>query len=531
MESGGGFYGATVAHNAFLRSVLVHGHADEYVIFTRDPALAARDLGMLAGAEHQRIQLRPITQLPTALAEGGGDLLVSTMSQLYPLAHLRRRYARHPVPICNTVVSALSYQGLLPLYMGDVWSALFPYDCLVFFSQACRNAWQVLINGIAAGVQRPVPVARQEVIPPGVDTNRYQPRDRAQSRALLGLPADGVLVLSLSRLSPYDKMDLMPVLTAFERQIARRPDLAFLHLVIAGADRPFGYSEEVSRFVAVRGLQERIRILPDPDEATVASLYNACDIFIAPYDCLQENFGQTLLEAMASGLPVVASDWGPFRETILPGETGILIPTCWAPCVQTVGDLAPILTVPMEQLYLGQSVAVDMTALWQAVIDLAQQPQQRVRMAERARQQALAFDWMVIIARYEQLWQVLVQDVTQRPSVPAAPGAPYFSDYFAAYHHYPQTVLDERTEVQLTALGQEILSHRNHLAPPALIRPVLSQALLTALASNCRDWMPVGSLLAGQTDPLEVQYRMYHILWLIKYGILEYRQPPRLGLE
>lgn len=57
------------------------------------------------------------------------------------------------------------------------------------------------------------------------------------------------------------------------------------------------------------------------------SIWHAADIFTSPADNIQETFGLTLVQAMACGLPVVASDWNGYRDIIADGETGYLIPT------------------------------------------------------------------------------------------------------------------------------------------------------------------------------------------------------------
>ena len=52
----------------------------------------------------------------------------------------------------------------------------------------------------------------------------------------------------------------------------------------------------------------------------------AADLFCSPADNLQETFGLSVLEAMASSLPVVASDWNGYRDLVLHGRTGWLVP-------------------------------------------------------------------------------------------------------------------------------------------------------------------------------------------------------------
>lgn len=58
------------------------------------------------------------------------------------------------------------------------------------------------------------------------------------------------------------------------------------------------------------------------------AVWKVADGFTSLSDNIQETFGLVVVEAMASGLPVVASDWNGYRDLVVPGETGWLVPTC-----------------------------------------------------------------------------------------------------------------------------------------------------------------------------------------------------------
>ena len=72
-------------------------------------------------------------------------------------------------------------------------------------------------------------------------------------------------------------------------------------------------------------LKECVRFLGYVDEKLKAMCYKACDIFCLPSTMMTECYPLTILEAMVSGLPVVASDIGGISDIIEEGKTGLLV--------------------------------------------------------------------------------------------------------------------------------------------------------------------------------------------------------------
>jgi glycosyltransferase involved in cell wall biosynthesis len=70
------------------------------------------------------------------------------------------------------------------------------------------------------------------------------------------------------------------------------------------------------------GIADRITLLPGIDDATLAALFNLCDVLVQP--SLAEGFGLPVAEAMASGLPVLTSDGGALPEVA--SEAGVVVP-------------------------------------------------------------------------------------------------------------------------------------------------------------------------------------------------------------
>jgi phosphatidylinositol alpha-1,6-mannosyltransferase len=166
------------------------------------------------------------------------------------------------------------------------------------------------------------PVAQ---IPPGVDTARFVPLapiERASTRARLGLPPGGPLVLSVSRLVPRKGMDTLIGAAARLSQSGRHPQLT---VAIAGGGR-----DRVRLERAIHKSGAPVRLLgrvPSPD---LPGLYACADVFAlccrSRWGGLeQEGFGIVLLEAAAAGIPSVAGDTGGVAEAVVDNETGVVV--------------------------------------------------------------------------------------------------------------------------------------------------------------------------------------------------------------
>jgi mannosyltransferase len=159
-----------------------------------------------------------------------------------------------------------------------------------------------------------------EVVMHGVDTALFRlAPDRAALRRRLGLPEGGVILGSFGRIRAEKGVDL--VVEAALRLMPARPEL---HLIFAGRvkprDRAF-HAGLVAR-IAEAGLSGRIRFLGEVPLDAVAELYQALDLYVAAG--WREGFGLTPLEAMASGVPVVATRVGAYADVITPA-TGSLV--------------------------------------------------------------------------------------------------------------------------------------------------------------------------------------------------------------
>lgn len=152
---------------------------------------------------------------------------------------------------------------------------------------------------------------RVVTIPNGVDTDFFRPFSAGEKRAArrrFGWPEDAWIAGSLGRLAPEKNYSLLV------RLAEALPDALF----VLGGNGPEG--ESLRRLIADLGLEQRF-FLAGQVEAR-KEFYQALDAFVLP--SLFEGLPMTVLEAMASGLPVVASRLGGIPSAISHEETGLL---------------------------------------------------------------------------------------------------------------------------------------------------------------------------------------------------------------
>ena len=129
--------------------------------------------------------------------------------------------------------------------------------------------------------------------------------------------------------------------------LARFPDTRF-QIVGAPLFGEYEYEQSLHQAVAARGLQGRIAFLGFRED--VPALLAQATIVVHA-STLGEPFGQVVIEGMAAGKPVVATDGGALPEIVLPGETGLLVPMGNAPAMAAA--IARLLEDPTRAAQMG----------------------------------------------------------------------------------------------------------------------------------------------------------------------------------
>jgi D-inositol-3-phosphate glycosyltransferase len=168
--------------------------------------------------------------------------------------------------------------------------------------------------------------ARLTMVPCGVDPGEFFPMPKRAARAELGLPERGPILLQLGRMVPRKGVDtVIRAIASLDREHGVSARL----LVVGGeSDTPDPrLTPEIGRLAGIAreaGVERQVTFTGRRPTERLRLYYAAADVFITtPW---YEPFGITPLEAMGCARPVVGSDVGGIRYTVIDGVTGFLVP-------------------------------------------------------------------------------------------------------------------------------------------------------------------------------------------------------------
>lgn len=299
-----GFAGGETQVLGLTIALAAAGHRAELIC---DPAGRLWERAVAAGIRCHPLRIRNAIDLAAGIR-----LRAILKRERYDVVHFHTARAHSMAPFARGFARALIVTRRMDYRPNRVFA---PY----LYNRAVDGV--VAISGgvadslAAAGVDR----GRVTVVPSGVDRERFRPptdAERLRARIALGITYGEFVISAVGALEPRKGHRYLIEAIA---QLALTPSPVKLKCLIAGQGPMCG---ELEREIAKLGCAERVKLLGRIDDAR--EILWASDAFAMP--SLKEGLGVAALEAMASALPVIASDVGGLREVIENDRSGVIVP-------------------------------------------------------------------------------------------------------------------------------------------------------------------------------------------------------------
>jgi D-inositol-3-phosphate glycosyltransferase len=223
------------------------------------------------------------------------------------------------------------------------------------------------------------------IIPPGVDTSRFYPMPPDEAKEFIGVPPCDRMLLFVGRIEPLKGID-----TLIKAIALMQSEGVYVCLAVIGGDAESDSeipNAEMSRLKAMceeAGVTDLVAFLGKRSQDTLPYYYCAAEAVVVPSH--YESFGMVALEAMACGVPVVASQVGGLAFLVQDGVTGF--------------------TVPVDEP----------RALADRLTRLSCDPELRKKLGSQAAAVAAEYAWENIAARVVALYEQVLGDSVNRKS-------------------------------------------------------------------------------------------------------------------
>jgi glycosyltransferase involved in cell wall biosynthesis len=446
----------------------------------------------------------------------------------------RAAYGHGAWSLCG-ITHTTSSAGAMDALASLVTSPVQPWDAVICTSSTVKDNVSRLLRAQIdylkdrLGLTKLV-LPQLPVIPLGIHTSDFvfTESQKAAARSSLRVSADTLVVLFMGRLSFHAKAHPLAMYQALET--AAKSSGKKVVLVECGWHANEFIQNAYADAARLACPSVRVVTLDGRNVQDRQTAWAGSDVFCSLSDNIQETFGITPIEAMASGIPVVVSDWDGYKETVRDGIDGFRIPTVM-PQAGLGGDLTlrHALEIETYDMYCGQAclmVAVDVVATADAFVKLFNSADLRKKMGEAGQKRARdVYDWKHIIGQYEALWTQLneIRTVQSKDLKPLVYPWPARMDPFYSFASYPTQTLTPQTILVLVDSNAELAIARTiayrKLAMVDFAKIVLPtekeihSVLSSKNAATALDWV-------NEIKDARKPFVFRSLAWLIKLGVL-----------
>ena len=318
-----------------------------------------------------------------------------------------------------------------------------------------------------------IPLAVKDFL---IDKNITRQEKRINARNILGLPKDSYVILYLGRLCSHAKAHPSSIYQAVSKTASLCTDKKII-LLECGVFNNKLAEEAYNDLARNTNNLNLIRIggskNATEDEKELALM--AADVFVSPSDNIQETFGITVVEAMSAELPIIISDWNGYKDFVLDGENGYLIPTSYYLGADNSLDFIDreyqlgLINYDYMIGLRSMTTCLDANVMAERLIYLANNPQKRIEIGLNSKKHwRTKFSWEIVQKKLRDLWEELyferlkaVIEKKQRSNIPSMKYL--FKDYGT------NEIKIKNSRYKISSKNPEILKHKLHISLSKII--------------------------------------------------------------
>tara|TARA_B100000212_G_scaffold339453_1_gene317966 strand:+ start:326 stop:2032 length:1707 start_codon:yes stop_codon:yes gene_type:complete len=458
--------GRQAAGWSFLKSIISSNRYDTLGVYLRNinqKELLINDIKSILTKDNSSIEIRSIPFIePNLTSEFGGIQLPGP--NIVDFANHRSFFGHHSYSLCGLTHTTASYD-VMNSFSSLLTHPIMPWDAIICSSQSVLNTVNKIIDIQSDFLKNRIAHSKKilpqlPVIPLGINTDEFNFTDsyKNDSRNRLKIDKNDIVISYVGRLSFHAKAHHLPMYLALEKISKQLKNNQKLHLIQTGWFASDYIENSFRNEAKLICPSVNCIFLDGRDPVNKSITLASSDIFMSLSDNIQETFGLTPLEAMASELPVIVSDWDGYRSTVRDSIDGYRVSS------YTLGEgfgedlmFNYMMGVIDYDNYIGgtvHKVGIDVKECIDKLSLLIESSDLRKEFGSNGRKRAISdFSWIKILDRYEELYKELDDIRTTKYSkylnISTKTLPSNRQDPFKLFSDYSSSILELSTKIKM----------------------------------------------------------------------------------
>ena len=412
--------GRQAAGWSFLKSIVQSKDYSKLSVYLKDITqrdMLVDDIKSVMRDKRDKINVEFIPYHSPELSSSYGGIQLPG-PDLTNFASHRSFFGHHKYSLVGLTHTTASHQ-IMSSFSSILTEPVMPWDAIICTSESVLSTLNKIIEKKADFLNHKFGVKNYSlpkfpVIPLGVNCDEFDFSDEfiQKSRKELGINEGDIVIGYVGRLSFHAKAHHIPMYTALENCAKQLKGSSKIHLIQTGWFANDFIENAFKSDAKLISPNVNCIFIDGKDQSNKYKTLAAMDIFMSLSDNIQETFGLTPLEGMASGKPVIVSDWNGYRSTVRDNEDGFRIKSISLP--EGFGEnlarkyMSGEINYDHYIGYSSQRVAIDIKDCIDKLSILITDKNKRIQLGKVAKERAKNFfSWSIILKKYEELYDEL----------------------------------------------------------------------------------------------------------------------------